>query len=74
MTTVHQDEKEISEKIKLYIGFTFGGGAKMTMDPKELEKKIDNKRYFKFSGKKIFVHPLLGTSEVMSFCGRSQRV
>jgi len=53
------DEREISQRIKLYLGFTLGGGA--NSNPRD--DMIDNKKYFKFSAIKIFVHPLLGTSQ-----------
>ena len=36
----------------------------MDTSSRELEKMIDNEKYFQFSGKKIFIHPLLDTSKV----------
>jgi len=56
---VLSDKKEISKHVELILGLTFGGGANMVPH----EAKIDNKKYLKFSGQKIFIHPLLGTSE-----------
>merc|ERR1712142_1194906 len=52
-------EDQIPGLIGLWVGMTLKGGK----DKDPTKEKIDNIKTFQFKGKKIFIHPLLGTSK-----------
>ena len=65
-------DKKISKRIKLSLGMTLKGGAKL-WPPSEVKiedeangkMKFNNSNFLYFSAEKIFIHPLLGSAEVM---------
>ena len=65
-------DKKISKRIKVSLGMTLKGGAKL-WPPSEVKvedeangkMKFNNSNFLYFSAEKIFIHPLLGSAEVM---------
>ena len=57
------DYDEISKKVKIYMGMTNNGG--MGLKPSNVLRSTNMPKYVqKYSGRKIFVNPLLSTSKV----------